>query len=130
MKRKNSRKKKGFTLVELIAVIAILGILAAIVVPKIGGYTDKANKAKAQADAKTVIQAIELYNANADVNAQITDDKKGSEIKDKLTLTIPNFPKELENLTVQQIRGIADGSVDFSFDGTNVTIKQQTTSGS
>jgi type IV pilus assembly protein PilA len=37
-------KKKGFTLIELIVVIAILGVLAAIAIPRFSGFTDKAKK--------------------------------------------------------------------------------------
>ncbi|TCO79170.1 prepilin-type N-terminal cleavage/methylation domain-containing protein [Marinisporobacter balticus] len=42
---KRLKNRKGFTLVELIVVIAILGILAAMVAPKFGGITDNAKTA-------------------------------------------------------------------------------------
>lgn len=58
------KKKKGFTLVELIAVIAILAILAAIIVPRVANYTSKASNAKYLADAKTIANAVEAYNAD------------------------------------------------------------------
>ena len=38
------KKRKGFTLIELIVVIAILGILAAIAIPRFSGFTDKAKQ--------------------------------------------------------------------------------------
>ncbi len=47
-KEGNMRKKKnrGFTLIEIITVIAIIGILASVTVPKISKYIDKANETK------------------------------------------------------------------------------------
>ena len=42
----NSVKKKGFTLTELIVVIAIIGILAAVLIPSITGYIKKAKVSK------------------------------------------------------------------------------------
>lgn len=68
--RNKNKKKKGFTLIELIIVIAILAILAMILVPMIGGYRDKAEKSNIQASAKTVLSAMQAYNA--DHNTQIT----------------------------------------------------------
>ena len=56
-------KDQGFTLVELLIVIVILGILATIVVFAVRGITDKGKTSACQADYKTLEVAIEAYSA-------------------------------------------------------------------
>jgi len=51
----------GFTLIELMVVVAILGILAALVVPKIMGRPDEARVVAARQDISTLAQALKLY---------------------------------------------------------------------
>lgn len=55
------RQSRGFTLVEIMVVVVILGILAALVVPKLLGRTDDARKVAAKQDIATLMQSLNLY---------------------------------------------------------------------
>lgn len=49
---------RAFTLIELMLVVAIIGILCAIAIPAFNEYRTKAREASAKSDAKTLIQAV------------------------------------------------------------------------
>lgn len=56
-----SAKQKGFSLIELVVVIVILGILASLVAPQIMGNVDKALVQQAKTDMKSIETALKLY---------------------------------------------------------------------
>ena len=55
------RKQAGFTLIEIMVVVAIIAILGAVVVPKIMDNPDKARQVRAKNDIGTYSSALELY---------------------------------------------------------------------
>lgn len=59
-----SAKDRGFTIVELLVVIVVIGILAAITIVSYSGVTSKANKASAQSAANNLASKIEVYFAD------------------------------------------------------------------
>ncbi len=58
--KKRTTNRKGFTLVELLVVVAIIGVLAAIAVPRFTSASESARGAKMQADLRTIDSAIAL----------------------------------------------------------------------
>ena len=56
-----SLKQHGFTLIEIMVVVVIMGILAALVVPKLMGRADDARAIAAKQDISTVMQSLKLY---------------------------------------------------------------------
>ena len=57
----NERAFKGFTLVEVMVVVVILAVLAALIVPRVVGRTDEARVVAAKQDIAAIMQSLKLY---------------------------------------------------------------------
>ena len=66
MLQKLRGNSKGFTLIELMIVIAIIGILAAIAIPNFLRYRDKAFCSRSETDAQNILAAMSSYFADPD----------------------------------------------------------------
>ena len=120
---KNRKAKKGFTIIELVIVIAVIGILAAVLIPTFSNVIEKANATAAMENAKNAYANFLVDNADKMVmdnaNFQINvDDKYYFEVKAGQfdttvhTETIPSvsvtakFDKTTQTLTgIQVVNG-------------------------
>lgn len=58
-------KRKGFTLIELLIVVVIIGILAAIAIPKFAATKDKAKLSSVKTDVRNIMSLMEGYSSDS-----------------------------------------------------------------
>jgi prepilin-type N-terminal cleavage/methylation domain-containing protein len=89
MKKIRQNSKKGFTLVELIVVLVILAVMAAMLVPALTGYIDEARREKDYQAAATVLTAAQSIQAK--VYAGEASSVEQSEVERLSGVTIASF---------------------------------------
>lgn len=116
-----NNKKKGFTLIELVAVMAIIAILSATFIPRFGNYITQAKKVSILNEAKSIVTAYESVkykSTTKNENETIGSDLQGDNLpieKDSL--------KKLGNATVAQCKLLLDTeNHDFTLNDNTITI--------
>ncbi|MAO52508.1 MAG: type II secretion system protein GspG [Pusillimonas sp.] len=61
LRRKNLNRQRGFSLIEIMVVVVIMGVLAALIVPNLMGRPDQARAIAARQDIGSLMQALKLY---------------------------------------------------------------------
>ncbi|MBP1890704.1 type IV pilus assembly protein PilA [Clostridium moniliforme] len=120
---KFKKKKKGFTLIELVAVVAIMGILATIFVPKITGYMNEAKKTRVMDQARKVVMAVDTYEMKQ--NKAFSGSKVSDVISNNITkeylggsgITLENtLPNLKADTNISDCRDIIESNKYFKLD--------------
>lgn len=95
LNKRTNRRQAGFTLIEILLVVVIIGILAGIGLPALSGHGEKAKIAQARGNMVAIASAIQIYEMNngdfpTNLDGLLDSSKQGFPFLDKKT--VPNDP--------------------------------------
>lgn len=107
--------KKGFTLVELVIVVAVMAILVAVAIPTVGAITGSARESVNNSNAQTIESMLKLAEAEG---TKTSADGKGS-------INV----KTIAKVIVEAKLGITEGTFEYNYKTGDVTYKDGATAG-
>lgn len=100
------KKQKGFTLIELIAVMTILGLLALLIIPRFSSVSENANLKVFENNARTLSSQVSLYSATNDGKFPTGGERKRS------STSTPSTPPDATSGLVELEKGLPTDYAD------------------
>ncbi|MDP4125822.1 MAG: prepilin-type N-terminal cleavage/methylation domain-containing protein [Bacillota bacterium] len=110
---KSTKQDSGFTLIEVLAVVIIIGVLGAVVIPKVASSTANARRKADVATAHQVKAALDRYQAETGIYPKTSELTESSGTVESKAL-IPKYISNLDKSTTQQV--VPDGKQGFGVD--------------